>query len=63
MQSGCSQRLPPQGYLYRVLRENSLLIVVALIQANAVATSNVYGGDYFYYLTSLTVSLAVAPAP
>ncbi len=49
MQSGCSQRLPLQSYLYRVFREDSLLIIVTLIQANAVTISKVYGGDYFYF--------------
>jgi len=53
--------LPLQSYLYRVFREDSLLIVVALIEANAVTTSKVYGRDYFYYLTSLTISLAITP--
>ena len=50
MQPGCSQRLPSQSDLYRVIREDSLLVVITLVQANAVTTSNVYGRDYFYLI-------------
>ncbi len=49
MQSGCSQRLPLQGYLYRVIRENGFLFIVALIQADAVTAFKVYGRYYFYF--------------
>jgi len=48
MQSWYPQRLPLQCYLYRVVREDRFLVKVALIQANAPAVSNVYGGDDFY---------------
>jgi hypothetical protein len=48
MQFWCSQRLPLQSYFQRVIGEYRFLIVVALIQADALATSKVYCRDYVY---------------
>ena len=50
MQPVCPQRLPLQSYLHRVIGKDSLFIVVALVQSDAVATSNVNGRDYFYFI-------------
>ena len=49
VQSVCSQRLPFQGYFHRFIREDSLFIIIALIQANTPATSEVYSGDNVYF--------------
>jgi hypothetical protein len=43
MQPGRPQRLPLQGYLYRVIEEYRLLLVIALVEANALTVSDVYG--------------------
>jgi len=48
MQPRCTQRLPPQGSLYRVIRKYRFLVIVTLIQANALTLPQVYGWDYFY---------------
>ena len=61
MQPWCPQRLPLQGNLYRVIREYRLLIIVALIKANALTVSKVYSGDYFY--VNLTPSSYNLPYP
>jgi len=53
MQPGRPQRLPLQGHLYRVIEEDRLLLVVTLIEANALAVSEVYGWDYFYISSPL----------
>lgn len=49
-----TQRLPFQSDLYRVIRENCLLFIVTLVQANASTFFKVYGRDYFYGTTSLS---------
>ena len=54
MQPWCPQRLPFQSYLYRVIREYRLLVIITLVKANALTMSNVYGGDYFYCNLPLT---------
>jgi hypothetical protein len=43
VQAGRSQRLPLQGDLYRVVGEDCLLFIIALVEANALAVSDVYG--------------------
>jgi len=43
MQTGRSQRLPLQCYLYRVVGEDRLLLIIALVEANALAVPDVYG--------------------
>jgi len=43
MQAGRSQRLPLQGDLYRVVGEDRLLLIIALVEANALAVPDVYG--------------------
>jgi len=43
MQAGSSQRLPFQCYLYRVVGEDRLLLIIALVEANALAVPDVYG--------------------
>ena len=43
MEAGRSQRLPLQGDLYRVVGEDRLLLVIALVEADAPAVSDVYG--------------------
>jgi hypothetical protein len=40
--------LPLQGDVYRVIREDGLLVIIALIESDASAFSEVYGWDYFY---------------
>ena len=40
--------MPPESRVYRVVRENCFLVVVALIQADALTISEVYGRNYFY---------------
>jgi len=48
MQPGCPQRLPLQSYLYRVIGEYRFLFIVALIQANAFTTPDIYSRNDFY---------------
>ena len=48
MDSGSSQRLPAESYLYGVIREAGFLVVITLIETDAPAISKVYSGDYFY---------------
>jgi hypothetical protein len=43
--------LPPQSYLYRIVREDSLFVVVTLIQSNTVTAFDIYR-RYYVYLSS-----------
>jgi len=43
-----SQRLPLFSDINRILREDRLLSVVTLIEANTLAALEVYGRDYFH---------------
>jgi hypothetical protein len=47
MQAGRSQRLPLQGDFYRVVEEDRLLLIIALVEANAPAVPDVYGRNDF----------------
>jgi len=38
MQSGCPHRLPLQGYIQRVIGEDRFRVIIALIQANTLAS-------------------------
>jgi hypothetical protein len=48
MQPRRSERLPPQGDVYRVVREYGLLVIITLIESDAPAFSEVYSWNYFY---------------
>ena len=57
MDSGCSQRLPLQGYLKRVIRVPGLLAVIALIEPNTPTIPDVYCGDYFYFSVTSQINI------
>lgn len=64
MDSGCPQRLPFQSYLQRVVREPGFAVVIALIQSDAPAISNIYGRDYFYCSVTSQINIGeLSPGP